>query len=139
MQPSWYIRPMTPTPLPLKLLTTGRFIVAASHLLTPRAVASSFRSPESLGTPAIAFMRLFGIRNAALGVGLLQRRSLPAPRTFMKLNVLVDTVDALAFADAGRRGDMNPTAAVLSTGVALSAVAAGSLALLSTADDGVRI
>jgi hypothetical protein len=127
---------MTPRPLALKLLITGRFFVAASNLFTPRRVAETFRSPESLGTPAIPFMRMFAIRNAALGVGLVRLGDSPS---FVKANILIDSVDAAAFAAARKRGEMNPTASALSIGVALSAVAAGAAALLTAPSSARRL
>lgn len=115
--------------LPLKMLIVGRSIVAATHLFTPRLVARMFRV-ETEGTPAIAYGRLFGIRNALLAVGLARLESSPSPKGFMKANVLIDAVDAVAFIAAGRRKEISTMTATLATTVALSAVAAGTAALL---------
>jgi hypothetical protein len=105
----------------LKLLTVGRFIVAAGHLATPGAVAKVF-GMEMRGTPAVVYGRMFAIRNAALGLGLLRLDTVTDPQAFLKLNVVMDAVDAVAFVASGIRRDVAPRTSVLSTAVALSAV-----------------
>jgi len=112
----------------LKLLTTGRFVVAASHLATPGAVARVF-GMAMRGTPAVAYGRMFAIRNAALGLGLLRLDTVTDPQTYLKLNVVMDAVDAVAFVASGIRGDVAPRTSILSTAVAVSAVIGGVGAL----------
>jgi hypothetical protein len=116
---------------PLKMLIVGRCTVAATHLFTPRLVARIFRL-ESQGTPAIAYGRMFAIRNALLAAGLAKLGNLRSPRTFVKANVLIDAVDAVALIAAGRRKELSTTSAMLATTVALSAVAMGTAVLLDT-------
>jgi hypothetical protein len=110
-------------------LTTGRFIVAATHLLTPRLATRSFRLTAD-GTPAIAYARMFAIRNAALGLGLLRLDSFTRPQQFLALNIVMDSVDAVAFLAAGLRREISPASTALTTAVALSAVLAGTTALI---------
>ncbi|MEU2425505.1 hypothetical protein ABZ619_31600 [Streptomyces sp. NPDC007851] len=112
----------------LKLLTTGRFVVAASHLATPGVIAQVF-GMEMRGTPAVAYGRMFAIRNAALGLGLLRLDTVSDPRAFLKLNVVIDAVDAVAFVNSGIRRDIAPRTSVLAAAVAMSAVVAGVGAL----------
>ncbi|MFL5994752.1 MAG: hypothetical protein ACJ736_10645 [Streptomyces sp.] len=112
----------------LKLLTTGRFVVAASHLATPGVIAQVF-GMEMRGTPAVAYGRMFAIRNAALGLGLLRLDTVSDPRAFLKLNVVIDAVDAVAFVASGIRRDVAPRTSVLAAAVAMSAVVAGVGAL----------
>jgi hypothetical protein len=114
----------------LKLLIGGRIVVAVTHLLTPKLVARIF-GMKSAGTPAIAYGRMFAIRNAALALGLLQLDNFASPRDFIKLNIVMDAVDAAAFAAAGRRRELSRATTILATGVALSAVAGGAGALLA--------
>ncbi|GAA2047929.1 hypothetical protein [Williamsia deligens] len=118
----------------LTLLTTGRFLVAMSHLVTPGAVAKVF-GMQLRGTPAVAYGRMFAIRNAALGLGLLRLDSVTDPRAFLKLNVVMDSVDAVAFIASGVRQDLGIRTSVLSTGVAVSAVVGGLGALLARPND----
>jgi len=124
----------SPTPIApsiwLKLLTTGRFVVATSHLLTPGAVAKIF-GMQLRGTPAVAYGRMFAIRNAALGLGLLRLDAVTDPRAYLKLNVVMDAVDAVAFIASGMRKDVDTRTSVLSTAVAVSAVVGGAGALLA--------
>ncbi|MCZ4512041.1 hypothetical protein O3Q52_28460 [Streptomyces sp. ActVer] len=120
-----------PAPIPpsvwLKLLTTGRFVVA-SHLATPGAIAQVF-GMEMRGSPAVAYGRMFAIRNAALGLGLLRLDTVTNPRAYLKLNVVVDAVDAVALVASGIRRDIAPRTSVLAAAVAMSAVVAGVGAL----------
>nr|WP_249300199.1 MULTISPECIES: hypothetical protein [unclassified Rhodococcus (in: high G+C Gram-positive bacteria)] len=112
-----------------KALTTGRFIVASTHVFTPRLTARAFQLTAD-GTPAIPYARMFGIRNAALGLGLLRLDHFTRPQQFLALNVVMDAVDAAAFFAAGLRRDVGRTSSVLSTAVALSAVLAGTTAYI---------
>lgn len=112
-----------------KALMTGRFIVAATHLFAPRLTMRLF-GLSAEGTPAIAYARMFAIRNAALGLGLLRQDSFTRPQQFLALNIVMDAVDAAAFLAAGQRREISPTATALTTGVALSAVVAGTAALI---------
>jgi hypothetical protein len=112
-----------------KALTTGRFIVAATHLFAPRLTTRFFRLTAG-GTPAIPFARMFAIRNAALGLGLLRLDSFTRPQQFLAVNIVMDSVDAAAFLAAGLRREISPTSTALSTAVALSAVLAGTAALI---------
>jgi hypothetical protein len=124
---------MSPSALALipsrRALTTGRFVVAATHLFTPRLAARAFRLAAD-GTPAIPYARMFAIRNAALGLGLLRLDSFVRPQQFLAVNIVMDSVDAAAFLAAGLRRDVDRTAAVRSAAVALSAVVAGTAAYL---------
>ncbi len=113
----------------LKALTTGRAIVAATHLFAPRVTTRFFKLSAD-GTPAIAYARMFAIRNAALGLGLLRLDSFTRPQQFLALNIVMDSVDAAAFMAAGLRREISPAATALTTAVALSAVLAGTTALI---------
>jgi hypothetical protein len=115
--------------IPLKMLITGRIVVASTHLFTPTLVARIF-GMRTASTPAVAYGRMFGIRNAALALGLMKLDNLPAPAHFIRLNILMDAVDAAAWIAAGRRREVTGLTTVTAAGVALSAVAAGTAALL---------
>ncbi|MFF7551014.1 hypothetical protein ACFZCU_46550 [Streptomyces canus] len=112
----------------LKLLTSGRFVVAASHLATPGAVAQVF-GMEMRGTATVAYGRMFAVRNAALGLGLLRLDTVSDPRAYLKLNVVTDAVDAVALVASGIRRDIAPRTSVLAAAVAMSAVVGGVGAL----------
>jgi len=112
-----------------RALTTGRFIVAATHLFAPRLATRLFRLTAA-GTPAIPYARMFAIRNAALGLGLLRLENFTKPQQFLALNIVMDSVDAAAFLAAGARRDVSRRSTVLTTSVALSAVVAGTAAYI---------
>ncbi|MFF0014981.1 hypothetical protein [Streptomyces sp. NPDC005374] len=117
------------TSLPLQILIGGRIFAAATHLFAPRWAARLIRM-DATGTPAITYARMFAIRNAILAAGLLHLESFTEPSTFVALNVLVDSVDAVAFLAAGLRKDISARSAALGAGISLFAVAAGTAALL---------
>ena len=120
-----------------RALTTGRFIVAATHLLTPRLASRAFRLTAT-GTPAIPYSRMFAIRNAALGLGLLRLDSFTKPQHFLALNIVMDCVDAAAFLAAGARRDVSRRSTVLAMSVALSAVVAGTAAYIELRQESAR-
>ncbi|ORB59342.1 hypothetical protein BST43_08310 [Mycobacteroides saopaulense] len=113
---------------PLKMFIVGRSVVASSSLLTPHVFFRVF-GIQVAGTATVPMGRMFGIRNALLALGLARLDAFAAPRTFLKLNVLTDAVDAVALAAAGRRGEISKLSSTLGTGVALGAVAMGAISL----------
>ncbi len=121
-------------PVPLNILTATRASLAATAVFMPRIGARIFRL-DADGTPAIVMGRLFGIRNAVLAAGLLRLDTITMPRTFVRVNVLVDLADALAFVAAGRRGEIGTAATVLGTGLALTAAGLGTAAAVALPDD----
>jgi hypothetical protein len=121
-------------PVPLNILTASRASLAATALLMPRLGARIFRL-DADGTPAIVMGRLFGIRNGVLAAGLLRLDTITNPRTFVRVNVLVDLVDAVAFVAAGRRREIGTAATVLGTGLALTAAGLGTAAAVALPDD----
>lgn len=105
-------------------LITGRTTLAVSSLAVPLHVLRTMRVPGD-GTPAPMFLRMFGIRNGLLALGLTNLDHIKNPKRFVALNVITDFIDALAFVDAGRRGEVTRTGATVTTAIAMSAVAAG--------------
>jgi hypothetical protein len=115
-------------PLPLRLLITGRIGVAIIVLFTPQLFAKIFRI-NTAGTPAVALGRMFAIRNAALAGGLLRLYGLNSPGEFLKVNIAIDLVDAMALTAAGLRREVSTTTAILGTGTALTAASSGAATL----------
>jgi hypothetical protein len=120
-------------PLPLRLLITGRVGVAAIALFAPQFFAKIFRM-ETAGTPAVALSRMFAVRNASLAAGLWHLDAFNTPRTFLKINILIDFVDAMALIAAGRRHEISSTTSILGTATALTAMAYGAAALAGMAE-----
>jgi hypothetical protein len=114
--------------VPLNILTGMRFTIAVIATLVPRFGSRLFRL-NGEGTAAIPMARLFGVRNAVLGAGLLRLDAVTSPRTFVGVNILIDVVDALALVAAARRGEIPQSGAVLGGGTALLATGLGAAAL----------
>ena len=77
---------------------------------------------EMRGTPAVAYGRMSAIRNAALGLGLLRLDTVTNPQAYLKPNVVMDAVDAVAFVASGIRRDVAPRTSGLATAAAMPAV-----------------
>ena len=131
------LEPFTSKPFMLRALIVGRSLVAASSLFTPRLGLRLLQIPGD-GTPAPAMTRLFGIRNAALAVGLYRLDVFKAPRAFLWTNALIDAVDALAFLDARLRREIGPAGAAIVGGIATAATVAGVTSALQTPADPTR-
>jgi hypothetical protein len=109
-----------------KGLVTGRSFLFVTSLAAPQRLLRVLQIPGD-GTPAPMLVRMFGVRNGALALGLSHLHHFRAPRRFVAINVVVDVVDALAFIDAGRRREISRTGATVTTAIAASAVAAGAI------------
>lgn len=122
----------------LNILAGTRGALGAIALLTPRIGARMFRI-DADGS-AIVMGRLFGIRNIALAAGLLRLDVTTVPRPFLLVNALIDSVDASAFAAAGRRAQIGRPATVLGTVLALTgaALSAAGFASLPAPQEGDR-
>jgi hypothetical protein len=109
------------------LLGGLRILIGLGGLMAPRLGARAFGlSPER--NPSLPYtLRLFAVRDAALGAGLL----LADPRDrgrWLQLGMVSDASDAAASALAGRAGELDKRAASLCTVGALAAVALGAFA-----------
>lgn len=108
----------------LRLLITGRLVLAFTTVLAPHRALRTFQIPGD-GTPAPALFRMFGVRNGALGLGLLHLNKFSNPRVFVASNIFIDAIDGLAFESARRRGEFSKPGAAITTGLATAAVVAG--------------
>ncbi|WP_233716982.1 hypothetical protein [Mycolicibacterium vinylchloridicum] len=114
-------------------LIVGRATLAITSLAAPRRSLRLVRVGGD-GTPAPMIYRMFGVRNGLLALGLYNLDQIRKPRLFIGLNVLIDSVDALAFVAAGRRGEVSRSGATVSTLVAMSAIAAGAISYANLED-----
>src|ERR1700757_3395547 len=112
-----------------RILTGTRGALGVIALLMPRIGARLFRIDAD--GPAIVMGRLFGIRNIALATGLLRLEATTGPRPFLLVNVLIDLVDAGAFAAGGDRAQIGGPATVLGTALALTGAALGAAGVAS--------
>ena len=113
-----------------RTMVIERFVVGALVGLTPGTALKLFGLPEEVDTPALRYVgRIFGIRNAILGVMLWEARKDPAQLERMAtLNAVTEAVDAVsASVPLVRRQGIDRTAA--STFATSLSVMAGFLAL----------
>jgi hypothetical protein len=105
-----------------------RFAIGGGAWVAPRLAGTLFglspaRNPQS---PYLA--RLFGVRDAALGAGVLQSEG-AAQKQWLQLGVACDVADAVAALAGGRAGYLSPPVTALVFAPAVAAAALGVLAL----------
>ncbi|MFL5822404.1 MAG: hypothetical protein ACJ764_03070 [Solirubrobacteraceae bacterium] len=112
----------------VKALTRVRAAIGAGAWLAPRLSGRLFGlDPEA--NPQLPYLgRLFGVRDAALAVGLGSSNGTQRAQ-WLQLGLACDLADAMAGVLAGRRGQLPPRSAVLVTGTALFAAGLGVAAL----------
>jgi hypothetical protein len=118
---------------PTALLSGIRTAVGAAAWTAPN-LSGKVMGLDPAANPQAAFLgRLFGVRDVAMGVGTSMARG-EARRSWLALGVLVDGMDAVAAALAGRNGTLPRHAAVMSGAIAVVAAGLG-VAALAQADD----
>jgi hypothetical protein len=109
-------------------LIRGRTAIGAGTWLAPRLSGRLFGLDASANPQLPYIARLFGVRDAALAVGLAS--SSGAQRSlWLRIGIACDLADAAAGLAAGRRGELPKPATVLVTAAAVGAAALGILAL----------
>ena len=125
-----------PKSLPGKVLVGVRFVLGSSSWLTPKFVMVVLgMDPHS--NPQAAYMtRLFGIRDLALGIGVLSTRG-EARRLWWRLGMLCDVGDMVGGLISARHGELPEQPRVLAPLLTASgAVGAGfGAAALIAGDD----
>ncbi len=105
-----------------------RLAVGATAWAAPRVSGRLF-GLDAAGNPQAPYLaRLFGVRDAALGWGLLNSEG-DAQRQWLAVGLACDVADALAGIAGGRAGYLSKVSAVLVTGAAIAAGALGASAL----------
>lgn len=121
-----------PESTPGKTLTVLRFIVGGGTWLAPGLMGRMF-GLDADRAPELKYVgRLFGVRDAVLGVGLASTDG-DSRRLWWQLGVACDVADAAAALMAMRRRDVTAGSGVLLTAFALLATGLGTAAL--AADD----
>jgi len=120
-----YMRPATLTRCTAAMLSE-RMIVAGAAALAPGALLRAFGIDADEDSPTLRyFARLFGIRNAIMGVLLWQVRDDPRALARMAaLNAATEALDAVAAAVPLATGRTKPSAAAGAIGASV-AVGAG--------------
>jgi len=113
---------------PIRPLAAIRLAVGAGAYLTPGLASRLFGIPLRRNPQAPYLARLFGARDIALAVGVLQTTG-DAQRPWLQLGLACDLADAVAALAGARRGYLGAPTTVLGTGVALAAAGLGAQAL----------
>jgi hypothetical protein len=107
-------------------LAAMRLTIGFSALLAPRLAAKLFALDPDANPQAPFLGRLFGVRNAAIGLTL--RDGAPAEQQrWLRYGVAIDVIDIAALAAAGARGTI-PKRAVALIGVTASVATALGIA-----------
>jgi len=121
-----------PESAPGKTLTVLRFLIGGGSWIAPRTSGRVFGLDVDANPQAPYLGRLFGVRDAVLGVGLVASSG-DARRLWWRVGLACDVADAIAAVLAGRARELPPASTAMLTGTALAAAALGAAALV--ADD----
>jgi hypothetical protein len=113
-----------------RLVVAGRLLFGVAFFAAPRAAMTALGLRPQDNPQASHWARIFGVRDAALGLGLLASAG-DARRLWWQLGMLCDGGDAIAGVVSWRRGDLPPRSSTLAlfTGSALAGVGLGAAAL----------
>jgi hypothetical protein len=115
--------------MPMSTQLAGlRLAIGSGAWAAPNTTGKLFGlDPE--GNPQASYLaRLFGVRDIALGAGVLSTEG-SSRQKWLQLGVVCDLADAAAGVLAGRAGVLPRWSSVLVTGTALVAAAQGVMAL----------
>ena len=104
-------------------LAVARIVIGAAAWVAPERSLRASMLDDAPQSPLL--LRLFGVRDAALGAVTLMAPTSARP-ALVKVGMAVDGADAAAALLALRSGAVRPTTGLLFAGLALSAVAAGA-------------
>lgn len=105
-----------------------RIAVGAGAWLTPRLSARLLGIEPESSPQAAYLMRLFGVRDAALGVGLIASAKDQRP-SWLRTAIGCDLADAAASLLATRRGELSGLAGSATAGAGLAGAALGAVIL----------
>jgi hypothetical protein len=109
-------------------LATMRLAIGTAATVMP-TVAGKLFFLDPAGNPQLPMMgRLFGVRNAAIGVTLLDGTEEEQLR-WLRYGVAIDAIDALAIVGAGLRGRISKRAMLAAGATAVLATTLGVAAL----------
>jgi len=121
-----------PASTPGKALTGTRLTIGLVAWVAPDTAGRIFGLDPGANPQSAYLGRLFAVRDAALGVGLLATTG-DSRRLWWQLGIACDLFDAAAGVLGGRNGSLSKFSATSATTVALAAAAMGAAAL--AADD----
>ena len=106
-----------------KAYQLGRVAIGAASFVVPAVAGRGFGVELDAGGQVI--MRLFGVRDAILGVGQILGEQHGAARGWYEAAAVVDAADAVVFAVGGATGVLPRRSAMVGAAVALSGALAG--------------
>jgi hypothetical protein len=117
-------------PRPSSLTTLGvlRFAIGGGAWAAPGLAGKAFGLDVEANPQAPYFARLFGVRDAALGYGLLFTTG-ETQRQWTRIGIACDVADVAAGLAGGARGYLPKPTTALVTATALLAVGLGAAAL----------
>jgi hypothetical protein len=115
-------------PSQVTTLAVIRLAVGGGSWLAPKVAGGAFGLDAEANPQSPYLARLFGVRDAALGVGLLTTTG-EARKQWLKIGIACDAADLVAGVAGGRAGYLSKTATALVSVAALTAIATGSLGL----------
>jgi hypothetical protein len=113
---------------PVTSLAITRLAVGGSAFATPRLAGRAFGLDADANPQTPYLARLFGARDAALGIGILTTTG-DARRQWLLIGAGCDAADVLAGLAGGRAGYLPKATSALVTATAVSAIVLGVLAL----------
>ena len=113
----------------IKQLAGTRMAIGAGAWAVPRISGRLFGLDVDGNPQAPYLARLFGVRDIALGIGLITSSGGPQAQ-WLRLGIACDLADAAAGVISGRNGELPPVATVLVTGTAVLAAGMGIAAML---------
>ena len=112
----------------IKTLAVLRLAIGVSSWVAPKLAGGAFGLDAEANPQSPYLARLFGVRDAALGVGLLTTTG-EARKQWVQIGIACDVADAIAGVAGGRAGYLSKTSSALVTAAALSAIASGVMGL----------
>lgn len=112
-------------------LVAVRLVIGVTSWTTPRLAGKLFGLDAEANPQSPYLARLFGVRDAALGWGVLGTQG-DVRRQWLAVGIACDVADALAGIVGGRGGYLPKPTSALVSGTALAAVALGAAALNET-------
>ena len=107
-------------------LSVARIVIGAAAWVAPERSLRASMLDADPQSPLL--LRLFGVRDAALGAATLMAAPSARP-ALVKVGMVVDGADAAASLLALKSGAVRPSTGLIFAGVALAAVASGAAAI----------